>query len=352
MKNWESTLITADSSLREALEAIDLAGTQIALIVDKNRRLLGTLSDGDVRRAMLRGVKVDDRVDCAMHTGARVINSLSSNEEIQDLMRLSGCNQLPIVNSEGVVVGLSLISDFFHPVRRENWVIIMAGGLGTRLNKLTQNTPKPMLKVGSRPILETIIQSYTNQGFFRFYMAVNYKAEQIVAHFGDGSAFGVDIRYLFENIRLGTAGALSMLPERPSAPVIVTNADLLTTVNFGNLLDQHERKGAQATMAVRQYEMQVPFGVVNMHDDQIYSIEEKPIKSFLVSAGIYALSPEALDLVPSEQFFDMPSLFDAILERGLKTHAHQIEEYWLDIGQLPDYEKANRDFEKIFNDWK
>jgi dTDP-glucose pyrophosphorylase len=350
MKNWESTLISADDSLRKALEVIDSAGTQIALIVDKNRRLLGTLSDGDLRRAMLQGIGLDDGVELAMHTDSKVINSLSTPQEIREMMRLSGCPQLPILNAEGMVVGLALMRDFLNADQRDNWVIIMAGGLGERLKKLTQDTPKPMLKVGPRPLLETIIQCYARQGFYRFYLALNYKAEQIVTHFGDGSALGIDIRYIFENKRMGTAGALSLLPERPKEPFVVTNADLLTKVNFGNIVDQHVALQAKATMAVRHYEMQVPFGVVNLRDDQIYSIEEKPVQSFIVSAGINVLSPEVLDLVPKDIFFDMPSLFNIIVEKNMKAHAHQIDDYWLDIGQLPDYERAKLDYEKIFND--
>ena len=350
MNNWESTLVRSGSSLRQALAIIDATGTQIALIVDEKRRLLGTLSDGDVRRAILSGLGLEEQIDNVMHSGATVINSLATPNEIQTMMHRTGCHQLPIVDEEGIVVGLAIVNDYLHFSQRENWVVIMAGGLGSRLRELTLNTPKPMLKVGSRPLLETIVRGYANQGFRNFYMAVNYKAEQIVDYFGDGTAFGVDIRYLHEKKRMGTAGALSMLPKRPTSPFIVTNADLLTKVNFGQLVDQHAALGVQATMAVRHYEMQVPYGVVNVCNRHIYSIEEKPVQRFLVSAGINVLSPDVLDLVPTNQFFDMPSLFDVMLENGMKAHAYQIDDYWLDIGQPPDYEKANFEYEKIFND--
>ncbi|AXE30454.1 alcohol dehydrogenase [Chromobacterium phragmitis] len=350
MKSWQSTLIGPDVSLREALEIIDSAGTQLAVVVDEHRRLLGTVSDGDARRALLSGLGMDDRVDRVMHAGATVVASSSTPHEIQATMRRTGRHQLPIVDAEGVVVGLALISDYLSAARRNNWVVIMAGGLGTRLQELTRDTPKPMLKVGSRPLLETIIRSYAEQGFHRFYLAVNYKAEQIEDHFGDGAALGVDIRYLREEQRMGTAGALSLLPERPNAPLIVTNADLLTKENFGLLVDQHVEAGAHATMAVRHFEMQVPFGVVNVREGHIHSIEEKPVQRFVVSAGINVLSPEVLELVPAGSFFDMPSLFDRVLEHGMKARAYQIDGYWLDIGRLPDFERANLEYTEIFND--
>jgi dTDP-glucose pyrophosphorylase len=350
MRNWKSALIRPDLSLREALKVIDTVGSQLAVIVDANRLLLGTLSDGDVRRAMLNGFGLEERVEHVMHTNATFVKSSTTPLEIQATMRRTGLNQLPIVNTGGVVVGLAMIKDYLEIIRRDNWVMIMAGGLGTRLKELTSDTPKPMLKVGSRPLLETIIRSYADQGFQRIYLAVNYKADQIEDYFGDGSTFGVDIRYVREENRMGTAGALSLLPERPVSSIIVTNADLLTKENFGLLVDQHEASGAQATMAVRHYEMQVPFGVVNELDGRIKSIKEKPVQQFLVSAGINVLSPEVLDLVPAGQFFDMPSLFEQVVSHGMKACTQQIEGYWLDIGRLSDFDRANLDFSEVFND--
>ncbi|WP_046156665.1 nucleotidyltransferase family protein [Chromobacterium vaccinii] len=349
MKSWHLALIGPDVSLREALEIIDSVGTQLAVVVDGHRRLLGTLSDGDARRALLGGLGMDDRVDRVMHARATTVSASSTPQEILETMRRTGLHQIPIVDVENVVVGLALIGDYLGAERRDNWVVIMAGGLGSRLQELTRDTPKPMLKVGSRPLLETIIRSYAEQGFHRFYLAVNYKAEQIETYFGDGSALGVDIHYLREEQRMGTAGALSLLPETPSCPFIVTNADLLTKENFGLLVDQHAEAGSHATMAVRHYEMQVPFGVVNVHGGHIHSIEEKPVQRFVVSAGIYVLSPDVLDLVPTGSFFDMPALFDLVLKSGMKARAHQIDGYWLDIGRLPDFERANSEFQNIFN---
>lgn len=348
MKSWEQALVGPHTTLREALETIDRAGCQIALVVGTDRRLLGTLSDGDARRGLLRGLNLGDRVEAAMHKSPTCAQAGEARHSILATMRRLGLHQIPVLDAAGSVVGLETVDDYLATPVREHWVVIMAGGLGTRLEELTRDTPKPMLKIGARPLLETIVRSYAEQGFHRFYFAVNYKSEQIEAHFGDGSALGVDVRYLREQARLGTAGALSLLPERPTLPVVVTNADLLTKEDYGRMVDRHVEAGADATMAVRDYEMQVPFGVVRERDGRIEAIEEKPVQRFVVSAGMYVLSPQALDLVPRNEFFDMPSLFGAMVERGMRTRCHAIDGYWLDIGRLPDFERANMDFNEVF----
>lgn len=348
MKTWESTLVTPEMTLREALARIDSAGSQMALVVDDRCRLLGTLSDGDVRRGLLKGLSLADKVTAAMHLTPTVARASEARHAILTLMRQRGLHQMPVVNAEGVVVGMEVVDDFLNAAERENWVVIMAGGLGKRLEQLTRDTPKPMLRVGSRPLLETIVIGYAAQGFKRFYFAVNYKAEQIERHFGDGRSFGVEIRYLREQQRLGTAGPLSLLREVPAEPIVVTNADLLTKEDFGDMVDLHAESGADATMAVRDYEMQVPFGVVRELDGYIQTIDEKPVQRFTVSAGIYVLSPQVLELVPKAKQFDMPALFDLIAKRGLRARGHRIEGYWLDIGRLPEYERANLEFDEVF----
>jgi NDP-sugar pyrophosphorylase family protein len=245
---------------------------------------------------------------------------------------------MPIVDPQGVVIGLQTIEDLLTTPKRDNWVVIMAGGRGTRLAELTSETPKPMLKVGSRPLLETIILSFSQQGFQRIMLAVGYRAKQIEDHFGDGSSFGVDISYLREDRPLGTAGALSLLTDQATLPLVVTNADLLTKEDYGHMLDRHVESRADGTMAVRTYDMQVPFGVVRENGAGIEAIEEKPIQSFIVNAGMYVLSPSSLGLIPKNATFDMPSLFDAMMKHGMKTRCHHIDGYWLDIGRMADYD--------------
>lgn len=348
MKIWERALIKPEISLREALACIDSVGSQMALVVDEQRRLLGTLSDGDIRRGLLNGLNLTDKVSVAMHHNPTVAKADESRHSMLMTMRQRGLHQIPVVDCDGKVVGMELLDDFLGVPKRENFVVIMAGGFGKRLEHLTRDTPKPMLRVGSRPLLETIIQGYSAQGFRRFYLAVNYKADQIEQYFGNGEHFGVEINYLREQQRLGTAGALSLLPEVTAQPFFVTNADLLTKENFGQILDQHLESGADATMAVRNYEMQVPFGVIREQDGYIKAIEEKPFQQFTISAGIYVLSPKMLQLVPRDTEFDMPALFEAGVRNGLRSRCHHIDGYWLDIGRLPDYERANLEFEELF----
>lgn len=348
MKSWEQVIIEPQTNLRDALAVIDRTGSQMALVVDGERRLLGTLSDGDIRRALLKGMTLTDAAHKAMHETPVCAQAGDDRASILAMMRRKGLHQMPVIDAARRVVGLETIVDFFDAPRRPNWVVIMAGGLGTRLGDLTRDTPKPMLQVGSRPLLETIVRHVAAQGFERIYLAVNYKAEQIEAHFGDGSALGIDIRYLRENQRLGTAGALSLLPETPETPLVVTNADLLTKEDFGHMVERHVESGADATMGVRPYEMQVPFGVVRERDGLIEAIEEKPLQRFLVSAGMYVLSPRTLELVPRESFFDMPSLFEALIGAGLRARSHLVRNYWLDIGRMPDFERANSDFAEVF----
>lgn len=348
MKRWETALISPDMTLREALERIDRAGSQMALVVDGERHLLGTLSDGDVRRGLLKGLSLSEKVTTAMHVSPTWAHASEDRRSMLAKMRRLGLHQLPVIDASGAVVGLEVLDDYFTTPVRDNWVVIMAGGLGTRLDKLTRDVPKPMLKVGSRPLLETIVRGYADQGFKRFYFAVNYKADQIESHFGDGSALGVEVVYLREEERMGTAGALSLLPELPTVPVIVTNADVLTKQDYGHMIDQHVDSGADATMAVRDYEMQVPFGVVRERDGLIESIEEKPVQRYVVSAGMYVLSSSVLGLVPRGKFFDMPSLFDLMVREGKRTRCHYIDGYWLDVGRMTDYERANSEFGKVF----
>jgi len=349
LKTWEQALIGPDTDMRAALATIDRAGTQLVLVVDANRKLLGTLSDGDARRALLRGLTLTDPVSAAMHSTPTCARSGESHYSMISTMRRLGLHQLPVVDAAGIVVGLEIVHDYLSPPALDNRVVIMAGGLGSRLEELTRDTPKPMLMVGSRPLLETIVRGFAEQGFRKFYLAVNYKAEQIESHFKDGAALGVEIEYLRERERMGTAGALSLMPESPREPVLVMNADLLTKEDFRQMIERHVESGAAGTMAVRDYEMQVPFGVVRERDGMIERIDEKPVQRFMVAAGIYVLSPDALAHVPRDTFLDMPALFERLAQGGMRTRCHHIDGYWLDIGRMSDYERANVEFSKVFS---
>jgi dTDP-glucose pyrophosphorylase len=348
MKAWEETLIGLNTTLREALRVIDATGVRIALVVDEKRHLLGTLSDGDIRRALIGGVNLEDKTSGVLNGHPKVVRTGQSRASILTRLREMELHQLPIVDDEGVLAGLATIDDFLKIPDRPHPVVIMAGGRGERLSELTQHTPKPMLKVGGRPILETILMNYAAQGFSNFYLAVNYKAEQIEDHFGDGASRGLNIQYLREKIRLGTAGALSLLPERPDGPIVVSNGDVLSKEDYGFVLDAHLESGADATVLARSYEVQVPFGVITQNETAIIAIEEKPTYRFTVNAGVYVLSPQTLELVPRGVFFDLPALLEKMLAHGMRVRCHRADSYWMDIGRMPDYERANAEFGSVF----
>lgn len=348
MDNWQQILVTPGTTLRVAMERINEVGSQIALVVDDHRRLVGTLSDGDARRALLAGVTLDDVVSKSMHPKPISVFSDEVSDEVLGKMRRNGLHQIPVIDRSGVVVGLQTIDDFLSVRPRSNCVVIMAGGLGTRLEALTQDTPKPMLTIGSRPILEILVKQLADQGFADFYIAVNYKAEQIVSYFGDGERFGIRVRYLHEPKRMGTAGALSLIEEPIRQPFLVTNADLLIKEDIARMVDVHAESGATATMGVRTYDIQVPFGVVREQDGRVMSIEEKPVFRQLVSAGINVFSPEVLAEITGDQYLDMPSLFSQLLERKRAVRAYHMNGYWLDIGRPPDLARANAEFFEVF----
>lgn len=347
MRDWKKTLIGPEATFRDALKVIDATGAGMALIVDADRRLIGVLSDGDFRRALIRGAGLEDPAVSAANRQPVCIDQHQDRAATLAMLRAHSLRQLPVLDAERRVVGLTTVSDFLNIPVRSNPVVIMAGGKGERLAELTRDTPKPMLKVGPRPILDTIVGNLAGQGFRRFWLAVNYKADQIERHFGDGSALGLDIRYLRETKPLGTCGALALLPE-PEEPFVVTNGDVLAKVDYGHVMDSHLEAGADATVVVRDYQMQVPFGVINAADGQILRIDEKPTQSFTISAGAYVLSPSALRLVPRDAYHDMPTLLADMISAGLTVRQQWAEGYWMDIGRPPDYAQANADFGAVF----
>ncbi|GAA0868175.1 nucleotidyltransferase family protein [Brevundimonas basaltis] len=347
MRQWEKALIGPGATFRDALVSIDSTGAGIALIVDSERRLLGALSDGDVRRALIKGAGLEDSASGAANANPVCADLGQDRATTLATLRAHSLRQLPVLDGERRVVGLVTPADFLDIPVRTNWVVIMAGGKGERLAELTRDTPKPMLKVGPRPILDTIVGNLAGQGFRKFWLAVNYKAEQIERHFGDGSNLELDIGYLREAKPLGTCGALALMP-RPEEPFVVTNGDVLAKVDYSHVLDSHLQTDADATVVVRDYQMQVPFGVVNAEGAQVTRIDEKPTQNYTISAGAYILSPSVLDLVPADTFLDMPSLISGMIAGGLRVRLQRAEGYWMDIGRISDYERANADFSSTF----
>ncbi|TKI58591.1 CBS domain-containing protein [Brevibacillus antibioticus] len=348
MVNWRDLLVSPNTPILNTLEIIDRNARQIALVADESGRLLGTVTDGDIRRGLLKGKALEDPTSTIMNPFPTVASPYDSRENILALMKIKQIHQIPIVDEDGKIVQVEMLNDLLRPTKKDNWVVLMAGGLGTRLYPLTHDCPKPLLKVGNKPLLETILQSFIEQGFHKFYISVNYKAEMIQDYFGDGSQWGVTIHYLQEKESLGTAGALSLLPELPKDPFFVMNGDLLTKVNFDQLLDFHKTYQAQATMCVREYDHQIPYGVVTLEKQKLVAMEEKPTQRFFVNAGIYVLSPGALKNIPHNRYLDMPSLFEQLMKEEQQTIAFPIREYWLDIGRMADFERANMEFAEVF----
>lgn len=347
-RSWERVRVAVSASVLEVIQIIDSGALQVAVVVDEHGRLLGTVTDGDIRRGLLQGVALEDGVDRIMNDRPTTAQVSDTREAMLAIMKLKRLHHIPVLDAERCVVDIVTIDTILQSNHRDNWVLIMAGGLGTRLRPLTDDIPKPLLKVGNRPLLETIISNFIEHGFHRFYLSVNYKAAMIQDYFGDGSRWGITLRYIHEEQRLGTAGALGLLGERLTQPLLVMNGDLLTKVNFQQLLDFHVESHALATMCVREYNYQIPYGVVSVDQHRLLGIQEKPLQSCLVSAGIYVLEPDVLDLVPRNTFFDMPNLFQKLLDLGVDTAAFPIREYWLDIGHHDDFQRANGEFSEVF----
>jgi dTDP-glucose pyrophosphorylase len=348
MTEWKSTLVSPDTPMIKTIEVITKSSLQVALVVDEDKRLLGTITDGDVRRAILHNFPMTTPVEKIMRKEFTVATAGDSREVIFSIMKQKGLRHIPVVDDKGRVIDLKLFSDMSEFESHGNIVVLMAGGLGTRLHPLTKESPKPLLEVAGKPLLEIIIKNFLEHGLYRFFIALNYKAAMIEDYFGDGSKWGAEITYLRETEQLGTAGALSLLPERPSMPVFVMNGDLLTKVNFKQLLHFHSTHGSSATMCVRQYDFQVPYGVVNAEGHHLVTLEEKPVHSFFVNAGIYVLEPDMLDLIPKNSFFNITTLFEKLLQLKKKITVFPILEYWLDIGRISDYERANGEYLKHF----
>lgn len=329
------------------MSVLDRSGLQIVLVVDSVDHLLGTVTDGDIRRGLLRDLSQSAAVEEVMNRTPLTAPADLSRQELIETLRRHELHHMPIVDAAGRVVGLQAETELYEGAERDNWVILMAGGLGQRLRPLTDDVPKPLLAVGDRPLLEIIIDGFVRQGFRRFFVSVNYRAEMVKSHFGDGSRIGCDIRYLEEVEPLGTAGAIGLLTETPDKPFIVMNGDLLTTINFDNLLGFHEGHKADLTVGVRRYTHQIPYGVTNVQDHRILDVVEKPVHECFISAGVYVLSPGLLKQLQPPRRVDMPDLVREMIASAGQVSAFPITEYWIDIGRIEDLERAREEFNTL-----
>jgi dTDP-glucose pyrophosphorylase len=338
-----SLVVQPSLDIRSAARAIQSAEIKILLVCDEERKLLGTLTDGDIRRAVSNGDDLNGPVRSIMNNSPKVAQPDESEELLRTRMRASIIRHMPKVDSNGHLIGLAILGHLDDVRQREAAVVLMAGGRGSRLMPLTANRPKPLLHVGKKPVLERQIEQLIDQGFYHFYISVNYLGHMIEEHFGDGSRLNVRIEYIREAEPLGTAGSLCLLP-RQEHPIIVMNGDIITKADFGKMLDNFVQEGVAATMAVREHHYTVPYGCVSMEDGRIVSLDEKPTFRHLINAGLYVISPQTLEHLPKGRFFDMPQLFETLIAKGHSTNSYLVSEEWIDIGHKEDLMWAQQVF--------
>lgn len=350
--DWHAILIDQNTSVLSAINKINNGAWRILLVVNSDRQLLGVITDGDIRRHLLKQASLEVSVEQIMSKNP-ITASISENRD-QFLMKMHAMSilHLPIVDEENRVVGLETFDSLFSKKIRENWVVFMAGGIGKRLYPLTVDCPKPLLKLGDKPIAEILLENFIQRGFRNFYFSVNYKANMIREYFGSGARWGVEIQYVEENSALGTAGSLSLLPSTPTEPFFVINADILTNINFQHVLDFHQEQKSKtyATLCVRLHQNTIPFGVVNVNKEHgLINIEEKPKRNYFVNAGIYILEPDSLQYLEFNEYCDMPSFLTHLAKKNLHVTTFPIREYWLDIGHHDNLVKAATDYLEIFS---
>jgi len=339
--DWREAILPPDATIGQAIRNLNETSIKIVLVASKAGAIEGTLSDGDIRRGILKGLDLNSSISSIIRRNALVVPQEMKRELVMQLMLANKIHQIPIVDDQHHIVGLHLWDEITTPPRRSNMMVIMAGGMGTRLLPYTETCPKPLLPVAGKPMLEHIIERAKLEGFNHFVLAIHYLGQMIEEHFGDGRSLGVQIDYSWEKSPLGTAGALSLLDPIPKAPFLVTNGDIITDIRYGELLDFHIRHGAAATMAVRIHEWQHPFGVVQTKGVEIVGFEEKPIARSHINAGVYALDPGALSVLTADEHCDMPTLFERVQNKNQRTVAYPMHEPWLDVGRPDDLLAAN-----------
>ena len=339
---WQQTILRNNVTIGQAINNLNESTAKIILVVNESGALEGTVSDGDIRRGLLKGLDLDSSITNVVHWNALVVPPELGRDLVLQLMMVNKIWQIPVVDQKHRITGLHLWDEINSPPIRSNLMVIMAGGKGTRMQPHTENCPKPLLLVSGRPILEHIIERAQLEGFSRFVLSIGYLGHLIESHFGNGERLGVQIDYLREESPLGTAGALSLLEPLPDAPFLVTNGDVITDIRYGELIDFHTRYAAAATMAVRVHEWQHPFGVVQTQGVEIVGFEEKPVAKSHINAGIYALDPGALDVLTLGEHCDMPTLFERLQSKKQYTIAYPMHEPWLDVGRPDDLIAANK----------
>ncbi len=349
INNWSHIILSPASTIKDAMQALNNSGLRITLIVDANNRLIGTITDGDIRRGLLGGLVFETPVSLAMNCNPVSVSMDAPKEAIHDLLRHASVLAVPVVDDDNHIVGLETIDSVDETVHTETPIVLMAGGFGKRLHPLTQDIPKPMLPIGDKPILEHIIEDFKNQGFNNFYITTHYKTKIIQDYFKK-NPIDVNIEYVVEDEPLGTAGALHFLKEKIHSDFLVMNADLLVKTNFKNLLSFHQKHNEIATICVKQHTYQVPYGVVSIDNAHVSHIIEKPSYSHFVNSGIYCLQKSILDFFNEKKYMDMTTLLKNVIVENKKVCAFPIHEYWIDIGSMDDFNNAQEDYVSYLKD--
>jgi dTDP-glucose pyrophosphorylase/CBS domain-containing protein len=340
--SWQSLVLHLEASITDAIQILDTSGLKIVLVAKENGNLIGTISDGDIRRALLSGKNISDLVDSTVNRQPIFAQEGASETSIFQLMLKEKIFQIPLIDHLGKLTGLYVLDHTNLHVNRTNVFVIMAGGRGSRLFPQTANTPKALLPIGDKPAMQHILEQARGQGFANFVFSIHYLGDQIIKYFGDGAKFGVKIEYIEEESPLGTAGALSLIKSQPTEPFIVTNCDVLSNMNYSDLIDFHIDKKVDATIAVKSYEWEVPFGVVSTNGWKVISYQEKPKFQSFINAGVYVIQPQVLGSLIRNEVIDMPTLLEKLRFNGGEIAAYPIHESWLDIGTPSDLTRARK----------
>ncbi len=340
--------IGTNSTIKEAMKVIDKNLTGGALVVNENNELVGTITDGDIRRAILKGRSINEGIESTYFKNFKFVTEQHSKKKAKEYMLSNKIRQVPVIDKDKKLIDLYFLDDIISYDKKDNYVFILAGGLGTRLRPLTETVPKPMLTVGDKPILELIIEQFKEYGYRNFIVSLNYKGEIIEEYFKDGKEFDVSIEYIRETKKLGTAGSIALVKEKFTKPFIVINGDILTGIDFEKFLNHHIKNNFNITVGVRNYEINVPYGVLVTDNMLIESLEEKPTYKFHINGGVYAVNPEIIKYIQEDEIYNMTDLIEDAMNNEYKSGIYEITEYWTDIGQIEDYKKANTDIHKFF----
>ena len=342
--SWKSAVLPETSTVEQVILNLEQTALRAVLICSATGEFIGLVTDGDIRRAFINGFNLESSVAMIMNSDAIIVPPGATSQEVSTIMEVHKIEHLPIVDGKRRLTGVYTSGARVQQLPLPNRVVIMAGGQGMRLRPLTEDRPKPMIEIGGKPILEHIVTRFRKQGFSEFTISINYLGASIKSHFGDGSKLGVSIDYIEEDKPLGTAGSLRGLTKTNDLPFIVTNGDVISEIAYDELIDFHLEQKAVATMAIRPFQIQNPFGVIETNGITIIGIHEKPTYRTHINTGVYVFDPKVIQLLPKSEFCQIPELFDHLRNEGHRTIAFHLQDDWIDVGNVEDLARAEKKF--------